>query len=103
MTDVYDRFVTSLRDAGYSVTAARKAVFTALMSEEPLSMHQLIAKTAPAINRSSVYRTSALFEQLGVVVRLQTGWKYRLELSEAYSTHHHHVTCTQCGETTPIV
>ena len=48
-------------------------------------------------DRASVYRTVALFEQLGIVQQLQTGWKYRLELTDAYHEHHHHATCLRCG------
>lgn len=59
-------------------------------------MQKLIA-ACPDIDRASVYRTVALFEELGIVQRLQIGWKYKLELSDAFSRHHHHMTCLRCG------
>lgn len=65
-------------------------------------MLQLITRCKDDINRASVYRTITLFERLGVVQRLQIGWKYKLELSNAFQHHHHHLTCSQCGSVTPL-
>jgi len=59
-------------------------------------MAELIA-ACPGIDRASVYRTSELFEKLGILVRIPHGWKYRLELGEAFHEHHHHATCATCG------
>jgi Fur family transcriptional regulator, ferric uptake regulator len=43
-----------------------------------------------------------LFERLGIVQRLQIGLKYKLELSAAFSHHHHHLSCTRCGAIIPF-
>jgi Fe2+ or Zn2+ uptake regulation protein len=85
-----------LRRHGQSLTAPRKAVYNALQGQEPLSMHELVARCSE-IDRSSVYRTIDLFERLGIVQRLQTGWKYAFELSDQFHEHHHHATCLGCG------
>lgn len=89
---------TILKQYGYSVTKQRQAVFAALHDQEPLSMRQVVGQ-CPAIDRASVYRTIGLFEKLGIVQRLQSGWKYKLELSGAFHIHHHHATCLSCGTT----
>ncbi len=86
-----------LRANGHSLTKARQAVFNAMVDSGPLSMGQLTNKVHSRIDRASVYRTIALFEKLGIVNRLQLGWKYRLELSDLFTDHHHHATCVQCG------
>jgi Fur family ferric uptake transcriptional regulator len=39
---------------------------------------------------------------LGIVQRLQIGWKYKLELSDSFHEHHHHLTCSRCGQVTPF-
>lgn len=65
-------------------------------------MQQLVHRCKSSIDRASVYRTITLFERLGVVQRLQIGWKYKLELSNAFQNHHHHMTCLQCGSVTPL-
>jgi len=64
-------------------------------------MHQLVARCSD-IDRASVYRTVALFEKLGIVKRLQMGWKYKLELSDQFHHHHHHLTCLNCGKIVPL-
>ena len=79
-----------------SLTGPRQAVFAALDGKEPQTMQQLIA-ACPGTDRASVYRTVSLFEKLGIVQRLQIGWKYKLELTDTFSRHHHHMTCLQCG------
>lgn len=94
-------FASILKEQGYSRTTARLAVFEALLGKEPLSMHDLVL-AAPAIDRASVYRAVDLFEKLGIVQRLNTGWKYKIELTDAFMAHHHHLTCTHCGRTVPM-
>lgn len=65
-------------------------------------MAEIVAACCGQVDRSSVYRTIALFEKLGIVQRLQIGWKYKLELSDSFHHHHHHLTCRQCGKTFPL-
>jgi Fur family ferric uptake transcriptional regulator len=93
------RLQDHLHRLGYRLTNQRKAVFNALSGQEPQTMHQLAA-ACPDTDRATVYRTVALFEQLGIVQRLQIGWKYKLELTDAFSRHHHHMTCLRCGRVT---
>ncbi|HVV67402.1 MAG TPA: Fur family transcriptional regulator [Candidatus Saccharimonadales bacterium] len=85
-----------LKEQGYSLTKPRLAVFQALQGQEPQTMHELVV-ACRGTDRASVYRTVALFEQIGIVQRLQIGWKYKLELTDTFSHHHHHLTCTKCG------
>jgi Fur family ferric uptake transcriptional regulator len=92
----------AMREHGQSLTRPRKIVFAALQDKEPLTMHELTLACGEHIDRASLYRTIALFERLGIVQRLQIGWKYRLELSNTYQEHHHHLTCTHCGKMIPL-
>jgi Fur family transcriptional regulator, ferric uptake regulator len=96
-----DLFKKLLKDSAQSITSARLEVFRALLGQEPLSMHQLVAR-ASGIDRASVYRAVDLFEKLGIVQRLNTGWKYKLELTDKFTDHHHHLTCLHCGRTIVI-
>lgn len=102
MTDPKADFEAQLKRAGYSLTATRREVFAALQGKEPQTMRELLVTCEGTIDRASVYRTISLFEQLGIVKRLQIGFKYKLELSDAFHHHHHHLTCTICGRTTPF-
>lgn len=93
-----EQFKALLKESGYSITKARLAVFNALLGCEPLSMAELVRKV-PEVDRASVYRAVNLFEQLGVVQRINIGWKYKLELTDRFAAHHHHLSCTNCGRT----
>lgn len=90
-----------LKQQGQSLTKPRLAVFLALRGREPQTMQQLVA-ACPAVDRASIYRTISLFEKLGIVQRLQIGWKYKLELTDTFSHHHHHMTCLKCGKVIPF-
>lgn len=89
-------FENKLRASGQSVTQTRQAVYAALQGQEPISMRELVERV-DSVDKASVYRTVSLFEKLGIVQRLQTGWKYKLELTDEFHEHHHHATCLKCG------
>lgn len=93
-----DKLITTLKNNGYSLTKTRQALFSALLSGKPRTMRELTLDLASVMDRASIYRTVALFEELGIVVRVQQGWKYKVELSDKFSPHHHHLNCTQCGK-----
>lgn len=89
---------STLKQHGRSVTSARKAIFEALDSPQPQSISQLIERLNDTVDRASIYRTILLFEQLNIVHRLPIGWKYKLELSDEFQDHHHHITCIKCSQ-----
>lgn len=93
-----DIFATILRKNGHSITKTRQAVFAALDTDGPITMHTLIER-CNNIDRASVYRSITLFEQTDIVRRIYTGWKYKIELSDRFGLHHHHATCNKCGQT----
>jgi Fur family ferric uptake transcriptional regulator len=98
MSSAHETFRNLLKQTGNSVTAARLAVFEALQDQAPLSMRELIQRV-PQVDRASIYRAVELFEQIQVVQRLNIGWKYKLELTDRFTPHHHHLTCVQCDRT----
>jgi len=102
MTDPISQFKEVLKQNGQKLTTARKIVFEALQDKEPQTMQEVYSYCEGFADRSSVYRTIALFEQIGIVKRLQIGWKYKLELSDDFHHHHHHLTCLNCGKTIPL-
>lgn len=92
-----EQFLTLLKRAGLSETDTRKKVFAALKDNPPLTMGELVGMLAQQVDRASVYRTIELFERLGIAQRLHFGWKFKLELTDAFHDHHHHLVCTNCG------
>jgi Fur family ferric uptake transcriptional regulator len=96
MTSIETSLELHLKDAGYSLTAPRRKVFTALQADAPLTMQQLYGRLNGQVDRTTVYRIVALFEKLRIVQRVNQGWKYRLELTDEFVPHHHHFTCLSC-------
>ena len=88
-----------LRTSGYSTTKPRILIFTLLIGKSPLSVKELLELIDSAIDKASVYRTLGLFEKLGVTQRVNSGWKYKLELTDLFAAHHHHLHCKLCGKT----
>ncbi len=94
-----EQFSTLLRANNMSVTPERIRLFNVLASAtEPISTTTLIDKSRKFMNKTTVYRNIDLFEKLGITHRVYAGWKYTIELSDLFSPHHHHITCTQCGK-----
>lgn len=96
-----DLYYKKLKDTKTSNTTVRSAVFGTLYEHEhePLSMSELISLTEVHGNRASIYRSVKRLEKIGIIRRLHIGWKYKLELSDEFHGHHHHLTCTNCGAT----
>lgn len=93
----YETLKSLLRKDGHSLTKPRKVVFDLLLNQEPQSMQVLAQRAKGKVDRATVYRTVDLFERLGIARRLNIGWKYKIELSDVFTGHHHHFYCTNCG------
>lgn len=88
---------------GYRLTDAREATFRLLISSEPQSINEILTKAKSAnVDRVSVYRNIDLFEKLDIVHRIYIGWKYKIELSDEFVAHHHHLSCLECGKVIDI-
>ncbi len=90
-------FVEILRKNSDHVTYARRQVFEALYGKHPQSMNELYRRLEHVVDRSSVYRAISLFEKRGIVHKIRIGWKYKIELSDIFMNHHHHISCLRCG------
>ncbi|HET7528777.1 MAG TPA: Fur family transcriptional regulator [Candidatus Saccharimonadales bacterium] len=93
----YETLKSILKAGGASLTAPRKTVFDLMLNQGPQSMQVLVQRAKGKTDRATVYRTIDLFERLGIVRRLNVGWKYKVELSDVFTGHHHHMYCTNCG------
>lgn len=80
------------------MTNAREATFNLLISPEPQSISHILARADGKVDRVSVYRNIELFEKLGIAHRVYVGWKYKIELSDDFIAHHHHLSCLGCGK-----
>lgn len=93
----YETLKSILKAGGNSLTKPRKVVFDLMLNQAPQSMQVLVQRAKDKVDRATVYRTIELFERLGIIRRLNIGWKYKIELTDAFSGHHHHMYCTNCG------
>lgn len=93
----YDTLKALLKQSGASLTKPRKIVFDLLANQEAQTLQVLISRAKKTVDRATIYRTIELFEKLGIVNRLNVGWKYKVELSDVFSDHHHHMHCNKCG------
>lgn len=88
-----------LREAGYRLTAPRRAVLAVLAETDrhlaAERIHELANDYGPEVNLASVYRTLTLLAELGLAseVRLGDGRGY-WEL--AHDEHAYHLHCTRC-------
>lgn len=97
MIDPLQQLSKTLKSSGQSLTEPRKIVFQALQEADPLTMKELV-RACPSVGETSVYRTVDVFARLGIVQKLQIGWKYKIELSGEFQDHHHHLSCLRCGK-----
>ena len=102
MINLEKDFRSLLKNSGYSTTEQRLLIFNLLLGREPLTMHELIERVNDQIDRASIYRIIGLFDKIGVTQRLNIGWKYRIELTDKFAQHHHHLTCLSCHKVIPI-
>lgn len=80
---------------GYFMTRPRLRLFRVLQAGGAMTTRQIIEKM-PRYNQATIYRTISLFEDLGIIKRVQLGWNSRLELTDDFQHHHHHLTCLKC-------
>ena len=89
-----------LRSDGSRVTAARRALVDALVEADDhhVTADDLVAavhRSAPAVHRSTVYRTLDALEQAGVVEHVHLG--HGRAVYHLTDNRHHHLVCDRCG------
>lgn len=93
-----DIYLQRLKSGKVSSTKPRKLIFETLLKNghSPLTMQQLVNKCIGKVDRASIYRNVELLEKIGVIKKIHTGWKYKIELSDEFHGHHHHLICSVC-------
>lgn len=89
-----------VRDSGYKITGARRAVLTALhQSGDHLTSADVLARVqeiAPTVGRASVFRSLEMLTGLGIVrpTYVKPGTPTYVLLSQ--EGHHAHIICVHC-------
>lgn len=89
-------FKKLLKNHRQYVTKARLRLFILLQKHSALTINELIS-LLDKHDQATIYRNVKVFEKLGVISRLQLGWHSKLEMSDMFRHHHHHLTCIRCN------
>lgn len=91
-----------LRLFGNRNTPARQLVFEALRDREAITIAELRAELADTVSTGAIYRTLQIFRDHKVIRDVVLNGVRKIELTEQFSRHHHHITCARCGEVQSI-
>jgi Fur family ferric uptake transcriptional regulator len=90
-----------LKEKGFKLTPQRKLILDILhRSGEHITAEdiiQIMQEKMPGVNKSTIYRTLELLEQLDCVFKSELDNK--IVYHHAEKGHHHHIVCNSCGKT----
>ena len=103
--ELTETWTAALDRAGHFVTEPRRRIAELLVErDEHFTADELVREAKNrrfAVGRATVFRALELFEQLGLVERLDLpNGTHAYVVCEP--SHHHHVVCTNCGRTENI-
>ena len=98
-----DDSLIALKENGYRVTATREAVNKVLYDHKGAFTIEMVSDALPGIRRATIFRTVRLFQDLGIICRVNMeGGAVRYQLAST-GEHHHHFICTVCGVVTEFI
>ncbi len=103
-THDYGDVMELLRARGLRMTPQRRAIVSQVMRAQghisPTQVARQVQGDMPGVNASTVYRTLATLEEIGVLTHshLETGAEYH----RAEEAEHVHLTCGKCGRDDPL-
>jgi Fur family ferric uptake transcriptional regulator len=90
-----------LKENGLRITPQRRLILDAIHeSGSHLTGKDILERVqarVSGVNKSTVYRTLDLLEQLGCVYKSEDGDQFIYHHAE--EGHHHHIVCHSCGKT----
>jgi len=97
-------FKTKLNNGGYKITNQRKTIYEILIDNmgehlNPEEIYELVKNKDPEIGIATVYRTTKLFEEVGILNKIIFNdgcTRYEIAQFEDDSHSHHHLLCTNC-------
>jgi len=93
-----EQIVAELRLRGLRMTPQRRAIVVEALSApghiSPAALARTIEERVPGCNTSTVYRTLALLDELGVLAH--THFESGVEYHRAEEAGHVHLTCSRC-------
>jgi Fur family ferric uptake transcriptional regulator len=90
----------TLREKGLKLTPQRRLIIDIIHdSGEHLTAEEIldyVRARLPGVNKSTVYRTLEILEELGCVFKSELGDRFIYHHAE--EGHHHHLICRACGK-----
>lgn len=100
-----DKIKSVLKKGGLKLTPQRLTILDVVVAQEGkhLTIEEIysrVKEVKPEVGVATVYRTILLFEELGIVRKLDLNdGVYRYELNHEEEVHgHHHLVCSACGK-----
>ncbi|CAN5148625.1 hypothetical protein BH20ACT22_BH20ACT22_12700 [soil metagenome] len=89
----------NLRRKGFRMTPQRRAIVSEVMGSKghinPSSVVRRVQKLIPGVNPSTIYRTLALLDEVGVLSHAH--FEDGVEYHRREGGRHAHLTCSRCG------
>ncbi|HHV75274.1 MAG TPA: transcriptional repressor [Thermoanaerobacterium sp.] len=98
-----DDIKENLKQKGFKLTTQRRAILDVIIEnrEKHLSseeIYDLVREKYPEIGLATVYRTLQLFDEMGIIYKLNfDDGRSRYELYHNEDHQHHHLICLKCG------
>ncbi|WP_046159885.1 Fur family transcriptional regulator [Caldanaerobacter subterraneus] len=99
----FDKLKEKLKEKGFKLTTQRRVILDVIMENKNKHLsseeiYDLVKRKYPEIGLATVYRTLQLFEELGLVYKLNFDeGRNRYELYQEDAHQHHHLICLKCG------
>ena len=94
-------YARMIRRCGYRLTPQRELVLDVICQSQGHStfdeIYQHVHAAAPAIDKSTVYRTLDFLTEMSLIASSFIGGEHIYEISIG-SLSHHHLVCSSCGE-----
>ncbi len=104
-----DKFLQILKERNFRATDQRMQILQVIgeNSDKHLSneeIHELVRNVNQDIGLATIYRTTQLLAQLGILTTLSLGdGKERYEIKKETEGHtHHHLICSICGNVSEV-
>lgn len=91
-----------LHAAGRRNTAFKQQLFALLDTHDATTTNELLKKVSKNMDRATVYRILKEFREHKIIRDVVVGGVRKIELTEKFSSHHHHLVCARCGKVVNI-
>ncbi len=91
-----------LRTYKKSITPNRKLLFKHLNTHQAITMKELYQKVADEMDRTTFFRNVKDFKKYNIAHEVVINGIRKIELTEKFTAHHHHLICLRCGEVVNI-